>query len=266
MSQPPLRLLIVDDEAPARARLKDLLADISAELPNIVVGEAADGVEALEFLAHATDSTIPGTAPVDVLLVDIRMPRLDGIGLVQHLAGRKASPAVIFTTAYDQYAVRAFDLNAIDYLLKPVRAPRLLAALSKLRQQPRALPDAAALRSLAPQGRAHLHSIERGRILLVPLADILFLRAELKYVTAQTRARQFLIEESLTHLEEEFGERFIRLHRNCLAARSAILGVERESAADGETRWTVLLRDVAEKLPVSRRQWPLIKALLKEER
>ena len=256
MTAVPLRLLIVDDEAPARARLRNLLADIAGELPNRVAGEAADGVEALEFLTN------PAMQSVDVVLVDIRMPRLDGIGLVQHLAGRATAPAVIFTTAYDQYAVSAFDLNAIDYLLKPVRAPRLLAALQKL---PRALPDAAALRSLAPQGRLHLHSSERGRILLVPLADILFLRAELKYVTAQTREREYLIEESLTHLEQEFGERFIRVHRNCLVARTAIVGVERDNSADGENHWWVLLRDANEKLPVSRRQWPLIKALLKEE-
>jgi two-component system response regulator AlgR len=253
----PLRLLIVDDEAPARARLRNLLADIAAELPNWVAGEVADGIEALEFLAN------PSAGRIDVALVDIRMPRLDGIALAQHLAARADSPAVIFTTAYDQYAVRAFDLNAIDYLLKPVRGPRLLAALKKL---PRALPDAAALLSLAPAGRQHLHSSERGRILLVPLADILFLKAELKYVTARTRESEYLIEESLTHLEQEFAERFVRVHRNCLVARSALAGVEREVAEDGETRWTVLLHDVAEKLPVSRRQWPLIKALLKDER
>ena len=256
MSAAPLCVLIVDDEAPARARLRNLLTDIAAELPNLVAGEAADGVEALEFL------TSPGGAQVDVVLVDIRMPRLDGIGLVQHLAGRGNAPAVIFTTAYDQYAVQAFDLNAIDYLLKPVRAQRLLAALKKL---PSALPDAAALRSLAPEGRLHLHSSERGRILLVPVADILFLRAELKYVTAHTREREYLIEESLSRLEQEFGERFVRVHRNCLVAQAAILGVERASAADGDSHWLVLLRDVSEKLPVSRRQWPQIKALLKEE-
>jgi len=262
MSNAPLRLLIVDDEAPARSRLRNLLADIAAELPNVVAGEAADGVEALEFL---TNESLPG---VDVALVDIRMPRLDGIGLVQHLAGRKSSPAVIFTTAYDEYAVRAFDLNAIDYLLKPVRAPRLLAALKRIGKpgkQAHALPGPEALRSLAPQGRAHLHSSERGRILLVPLADILFLRAELKYVTVQTREREYLVEESLTHLEQEFGERFIRVHRNCLVARDVIVGVERETAEDGETRWLVLLRELAAKLPVSRRQWPQIKALLKQD-
>lgn len=251
----PLRLLIVDDEAPARSRLRDLLGDIAEELPNVIVGEAVDGLEALEFLTHA-----PGT--VDIVLVDIRMPRLDGIGLAQQLAARADAPAVIFTTAFDQYAVHAFDLNAIDYLLKPVRAPRLLAALRKL---PRQRINATALKRLAPEGRLHLHSSERGRTLLVSVEDILFLRAEQKYVTAHTRQREYLVEESLTHLEEEFGERFIRVHRNALVSRAAIIGVERAVDAEGEAYWTVLLRDVAEKLPVSRRQWPQLKALTREE-
>ncbi len=255
MSAGRIRVLIVDDEAPARTRLKNLLADIDAELPNVVVGEAADGIEALECLHQLADG-------VDVALVDIRMPRLDGIGLAQHLAARQDAPAVIFTTAYDQYAVRAFELSAIDYLLKPVRAQRLLAALGKL---PQGVPDAAALQALAPEGRKHLHSTERGRVLLIPIADILFLRAELKYLTVRTSEREYLVEESLIHIEQEFGERFIRIHRSYLVARAAIAGCERESDADGETHWALLLHDVAEKLPVSRRQWPLIKALLKEE-
>ena len=255
MSTGPLRVLIVDDEAPARARLKNLLSDINAELANVVVGEAADGVAALECL-HRLEGGI------DVALVDIRMPRLDGIGLAQHLAAIQGSPAVIFTTAYDQYAVRAFELSAIDYLLKPVRAQRLLAALGKL---PLGVPDAAALQRLAPEGRKHLHSTERGRVLLVPLSEILYLRAELKYVTAQTREREYLIEESLTHLEQEFADRFIRVHRSCLVARLAIAGCERENDVDGEARWVILLHEIADKLPVSRRQWPLVKALLKEE-
>ncbi len=253
----PLRLLIVDDEAPARARLRDLLGDIAGELPNLVVAEASDGIEALELLAQ------PDMA-VDIALVDIRMPRLDGIGFAQQLAAHPVGtvPAVIFTTAYDQYAVRAFDLNAIDYLLKPVRAPRLLAALNKT---PRRAPDAQLMRTLAPEGRQHLSSSERGRILLIPVADIVFLRAEQKYVTARTAQREYLIEESLMHLEEEFGERFIRVHRNCLAARRAIRGVERELGSDGETYWAALLSGIDERLPVSRRQWPQLKALLKEE-
>ena len=249
----PLRVLIVDDEAPARRRLRDLLADIEGELPNAVVGEAADGIEALELLA---------AHPADVALVDIRMPRLDGIGLVQQLARRAGSPAVIFTTAYDQYAVRAFELSAIDYLLKPVRAQRLLDALKKLAH---AGIDAERLRRLAPEGRRHLTSTERGRVLLVPLAEILYLKAELKYVTAHTRSRDYLVEESLVHLEQEFIERFVRVHRSCLVAREAIAGCERGLDADGETRWLVLIHGSPEKLPVSRRQWPQIKALLKED-
>ena len=253
MNVAPLRILIVDDEAPARRRIRDLLADIAADLPNIVVAEAADGVEALERL----DDEL-----VDVMLVDIRMPRLDGIGLAQQLAARDAAPAVIFTTAFEQYAVRAFELCAIDYLLKPVRAQRLLLALKKL---PRGAPDAATLRRLAPEGRRHLISSERGRVLLVPLSEILYLRAELKYVTARTLEREYLVEESLTHLEHEFSDRFVRVHRSCLVARAAIAGCERETDAEGEARWRVLLHGVVEKLPVSRRQWPQIKALLKEE-
>ncbi|OIQ89230.1 transcriptional regulatory protein YpdB [mine drainage metagenome] len=248
-----LRVLIVDDEAPARRRLRDLLADIEGELPNVVVAEAADGIEALERL---------GEQSADVALVDIRMPRLDGIGLVQQLARRQGSPAVIFTTAYDQYAVRAFELSAVDYLLKPVRAQRLLAALKKL---PARGGDAELLRRLAPEGRRHLTSTERGRVLLVPLAEILYLKAELKYVTAHTRERDYLVEESLVQLEQEFIERFVRVHRSCLVAREAIAGCERGADAEGETRWLVLLHGSAEKLPVSRRQWPQIKALLKEE-
>jgi two-component system response regulator AlgR len=249
----PLRVLIVDDEAPARARLKDLLSDINGELPNELVGEAADGIDALECLLD-TDA--------DVALIDVRMPRLDGIGLAQHLAARHDAPAVIFTTAYDQYAVRAFELAAVDYLLKPVRAQRLLAALRKL---PQGAVDAVALRKMAVDARKHLHSTERGRVLLVPLGDILFLRAELKYVTAHTRERDFLVEESLVALEQEFSSLFVRIHRSCLVARSAIAGCERDTDADGESRWTVMLHGVDERLPVSRRQWPSIKALLQQE-
>ena len=249
----PLRLLIVDDEAPARRRLRDVAADIDEELPNVVVGEAADGLAALELL---------GQVSADVALVDIRIPRLDGIGLAQQLAARPDSPAVIFTTAYDQYAVRAFELSAIDYLLKPVRAQRLLEALRKL---PQGGADAAALRRLAPEGRKHLTSSERGRVFLIALADILYLKAELKYVTVHTREREYLVEEALSALEQEFGERFVRVHRSCLVARAAIAGCERETAEDGDSHWTILLHGVNVRLPVSRRQWPLLKATLREE-
>ncbi|MBI4757199.1 MAG: response regulator transcription factor [Betaproteobacteria bacterium] len=246
----PLRVFIVDDEAPARARLRALLDDLAAQRPSVVVGEAENGAQALIGLAET---------PADVVLVDIRMPVMDGIELADHLQRLQPPPAVIFTTAYDQYAVRAFDLNAVDYLLKPVRAQRLLAALSRARAA-RPL-DAALRQSLLPEGRTHLSCTERGRILVVPVEDILYLRAELKYVTARTAARDYLLEESLTALEQEYPRRFLRIHRNCLVARRAISGFERD-AAGGEGHWLVLLDGTEEKLAVSRRQWPLVKAAM----
>ena len=141
-----LSVLIVDDEAPARARLRDLLADIAAEVPNAVVGEAANGVLALE--------AIEGRA-VDVMLVDIRMPKMDGIELARHLGQVESSPAIVFVTAFDSYAVQAFELNAIDYLVKPVRAQRLAAALLKVKKQ-RSVAEPAVLASLQQGARMHL--------------------------------------------------------------------------------------------------------------
>lgn len=247
-----LRLLLVDDEAPARARLRDLLGDIAAEVPSMVMAEAADGFAALER-AQAGD--------LDVALIDIRMPGMDGVELARHLARLPSTPAVIFVTAFDQYAVQAFELAALDYLVKPVRAARLADALRKARRR---ADDAVRLEKSALAIRQNLSCLERGRILLVPVAEILYLKAEQKYVTAHTAAREYLLEESLVHLEEEFSERFLRVHRNCLVARAAVAGVERApDQADAEAHWQVMLDGTAERLAVSRRQWPLVKALLK---
>ncbi len=247
-----LRLLLVDDEAPARARLRDLLGDISADVPSIVVAEAADGFAALER-AQAED--------LDVALIDIRMPGMDGVELARHLARLPNTPAVIFVTAFDQYAVQAFELAALDYLVKPVRAARLADALRKARRR---ADDAVRLEKSALAIRQNLSCLERGRILLVPVAEILFLKAEQKYVTARTAEREYLLEESLVHLEAEFSERFLRIHRNCLVARAVVTGVERAAdQGDAEAHWQVILDGTAERLPVSRRQWPQVKALLK---
>ena len=255
MKPPALKVLIVDDEAPARTRLRVLLGDIAAELPTVVVGEASNGVEALALMEG--DSSVRP----DVLLVDIRMPQMDGIELAQHLASFEQAPSVIFATAYDSYAVQAFELNAVDYLLKPVRAQRLLAALGKLPSRP---PPAEMLRSLQPEGRTHLSCHERGRLLLIPVAEVLYLKADLKYVMARTREREYLLDESLTHLETEFAERFIRLHRSVLVAREAIAGFERNTAEEADTHWLALVRDLPERLPVSRRQWPLVKSYARQ--
>ncbi|MDP1735030.1 MAG: LytTR family DNA-binding domain-containing protein [Sulfuritalea sp.] len=247
-----LRLLLVDDEAPARARLRDLLGDISAEVPSVVVAEAADGFTALE---QAQDGDL------DVALIDIRMPGMDGVELARHLARLPNTPAVIFVTAFDQYAVQAFELAALDYLVKPVRAARLADALRKARRR---ADDAVRLEKSALAIRQNLSCLERGRILLVPVAEILFLKAEQKYVTARTSEREYLLEESLVHLETEFSERFLRIHRNCLVARAVVTGVERAAdQGDAEAHWQVILDGTAERLPVSRRQWPQVKALLK---
>lgn len=254
-SSPPLRVLIVDDEAPARRRLRDLLADVSAELPNTACGEAADGEAALAMAAEQT---------VDVVLVDIRMPRMDGIEFARHLAHLPVSPAVVFVTAYDTYAVQAFELNAVDYLVKPVRAQRLADALRKAQQRRPAVEQLERVARQAGSVRTHLPCHERGRLLLVPLADILYLKADLKYVAARTVVREYLLDESLTQLEEEFGERFIRLHRNALAAREAIVGFEKGPAEDGEPAWQAILRGLSERLPVSRRQWSQVRQCVKQ--
>ena len=253
---PTLSVMIVDDEAPARARLRDLLSDVAIEVPNAVVAEAANGLLAIEAI---------GEHRIDVALVDIRMPKMDGIELARHLGRLEKPPVIIFVTAYDSYAVEAFELNAIDYLVKPVRAQRLAAALQKVRLNYPATPvPLPVLAKLQQRARAHLSCHERGRLLLIPLNEILYLKADLKYVTARTAVRDYLLDESLTHLEEEFSERFIRLHRSALVAKDAIIGFEKSTAEDAETQWQALLRGIPEKLPVSRRQWPLVKSYAKQ--
>lgn len=246
-----LRVFIVDDEAPARSRLRVLLTDIQNECPNQIVGEASNGIEALDQLARH---------PADAVLADIRMPRMDGIELARHLGKLSPSPAVIFTTAYDQYAVQAFELNALDYLVKPVRARRLVAALQKAHKA--GPPAPVALQQASSEERRHFSVSERGRILLLPVADVLYLRAELKYVTARTVEREFVLDESLTRLESEFARLFVRVHRSCLIARSAIAGFERNQDENAEAQWSVVVHGIKERLPVSRRQWSIVKAAL----
>lgn len=240
----PSRIFIVDDEAPARSRLRDVLDDCNQAFPNTVCGEADNGVDALKSLQDAS---------ADIVLVDIRMPIMDGIEFAEHLQKTTAPPKLIFVTAFDSYAVKAFELNAVDYLLKPVRRERLLAAL--LKAKPLSPQAADGLRPLG-KVRSHLSIFERGRIVLVPIEDVLFLRAELKYLTVQTAARSFLLEESLAHMEQDFPDRFVRVHRNCLVARKAIAGFERSAEEGG---WQVVVKDSDERLPVSRRQTHIVK-------
>lgn len=247
-----LQILIVDDETPARNRLRDLLTDCATELPTTVVGEAANGVQALQLLECMA---------VDVVLLDIRMPVMDGLELAQHLGRLETPPAVVFATAYDSYAIQAFELNAIDYLLKPVRSERLVTALRKAQAINPA--TAAMLRQQHSEARRFFSACERGRILLVPVEEVIYLRAEQKYVAARTLTHTYLLDESLINLEQEFGETFVRVHRNCLVARTAIEGFVIRSGGESESAepagWVVLLKGLEETLPVSRRQYAVIR-------
>ena len=261
-----ISILIVDDEPVARSRLRELLADLAPDFPHRIVGEAANAPEAL--------SQIEASHP-QVVLLDVQMPGMTGIELARHISARAAAsetpkpmPLVIFVTAFEEFAVEAFEVRAIDYLLKPVRAQRLLEALRRAMTR---LPSdqVQAIDQLARATntrRRHLSVHERGRVILVPLEQVIYLKAELKYITVRTREREFLIEESLTSLEEEFADRFVRIHRNALVARPSIAGFERVTPTGeddaGDPYWQVVLRDIPERLPVSRRQWSTVKNMV----
>jgi two-component system response regulator AlgR len=248
-----LSVFIVDDEPLARARLKELLADIADELPTRVVGEAKHGVEAIE--------KVPASG-AQLLLLDIEMPGLGGLEVARHLSRLPEPPAVVFVTAHDRHALEAFEVNALDYLLKPVRATRLAEALKRARAA--GAPSAERLANADSKAREYLSVAERNRIVLVPVGEVVYFKAEQKYVTLRTREREHLIEESLSALEREFSARFVRIHRNCLVAKAAIRGFERAAEGDEEAHWAVVLEGIAEKLPVSRRQWSAVKAVVGE--
>jgi len=244
-----LRVVIADDEAPARSRIRDLLEDCAGSFPIELAGEAANGRELLALLEETS---------ADVVLLDIRMPEMDGLEVAQHMLKLPEPPSVIFTTAYNEHALKAFELHAVDYLLKPIRLRRLHDALTRARAiTPLRLDD---LQQITPDARTHLSVLERGKVLLIPVAEILYLRAELKYVTIRTAAREHLLEESLSKLEQEFSEQFVRIHRSCLVAKAHITGFEKEGG-EGETGWVVTLAGRDEKLPVSRRQQHIVKEM-----
>ena len=230
-----MRVLIADDEPLARERLRDLLA----AMPGIeLVAEAGDGREAL----HACAEHNP-----DLVLLDIAMPGIDGLETARHLAAFEPRPAVVFCTAFDAHALSAFEAEAIDYLVKPVRPERLAAALERARTFAAGRIHAAEPRH--EQHRTHLCARLRGSLRLIPIEDVHYLQAEEKYVVVHHARGEDLIEESLKSLEEEFGDRFVRIHRNCLVARHEI--VELKRAADGHVQ--AVLRHGAHPLEVSRR-------------
>lgn len=232
-----MKILVVDDEPPARDRLKRLIEELAG---CECAGEAGNGTEAI---------ALAGRLAPDVVLMDIRMPGMDGVEAAQHLSRLDEPPAVIFVTAYDEYALRAFDTQAVGYLLKPVRKEKLADTLQRAARLTK--PQLAALaREAAPERRrTHLSVRLRGELRLIPLEEVLFFLADQKYVTVRHLGGEELIEESLRSLEEEFAPDFVRIHRNALVAARHIASIERS----GDGQYAVRLRGHSEELPVSRR-------------
>ena len=242
-----MKVLIVDDEQPARDRLRQQLDDLDGFE---VVAEAGNGHEALEACERA--------AP-DVLLMDIRMPGMDGVEAARHLATLDDPPAVIFTTAYNEYAIEAFDAQAIGYLMKPIRRERLDRALQHARRLTRRQLDSLA-EEAGEAARSHISARIRDRLRLIPVADILYLRADQKYVAVGLPDEEVRIDESLKSLETEFGEAvFFRIHRNALVAVAHLHAIEK----DREGSYYALTRNSEERLAVSRRHVAALRKLIR---
>ncbi|MGI9205903.1 MAG: LytR/AlgR family response regulator transcription factor [Woeseiaceae bacterium] len=245
-----MKVLVVDDEAPARARLLRLLDDVGEYT---VVGEAGNGREALDIVKQDRP---------DIVLLDIRMPGMDGIETAQHLNMLESPPAVVFTTAYDEYAIDAFEANAIGYVLKPIRRERLDQALQQAArlsagslQQLRATSD-------ATEQRKHVCARAQGELKLIPVADVFCFVADQKYVSVMHEGGQDLIDDSLKSLEDEFSDQFVRIHRGALVSLAAVDALKKTE--DGRTR--VMLRglDIVDDLIVSRRHVANVKRRLKK--
>jgi two-component system response regulator AlgR len=257
-----MNVMLVDDEALARLRLRTLI-DALPGRPATVVGEAADAEEALAMLQS------PDASSIDAVLLDIRMPGVDpgraGLRLAAAMQSLPQPPAVIFVSAHGEHALKAFELQAVDYLTKPVRSERLAAALQRVRPRNVAAPAAA-----APAGPA-LVVTDRGRLLRLPLAEVLVMKAELKYVTLRTARGAHVLDESLSELEQRLaalGGAYIRIHRNALVARHAIRALELRPMADADDGaadgWAVRVAPLDEWLSVSRRQVAAVRAALAE--
>jgi two-component system response regulator AlgR len=232
-----LRALIVDDEAPARARLRQMLEEIGDVA---IVGEATNGVDAL---AHCT------SLDPDVVLLDVRMPGMDGIEAARHLGALADPPAVIFTTAYDEYALQAFETQAVGYLVKPVRREKLERALRHAARVVGAQLARIAEQSQLGRRRSQIGARLGEQLKLVPVEDVYYFNAEQKYVTMRHRGGRELIDEPLRALEQEFAPDFVRIRRNLLVARRYVAAIER--ADDGQL--VVRLTEGDEMLPISRR-------------
>lgn len=244
-----MNILIVDDEALARSRLRTLVGDCT-DTERHALTEAATAAEAMALL------TPSGGRAFDVVLLDIHMPGQDGLCLAQTLQTLSHPPAVVFVTAHADHAVSAFELDAVDYLTKPVRLERLQQALAKAQRAHRpgsGMAPPAAPAMAQPPGET-LVIQDRGRTERVPLAEVLYLKAEQKYVTVRTAARSYILDGSLSELEARYPGQFLRIHRNALVARRAVRALEKHYDPEEGEGWAVRLHGLAELLAVSRRQ------------
>ena len=242
-----MKVLVVDDELPARIRLKELLASV----PDCeIAGEAANGREALQLW----EATQP-----DVLLLDIRMPVMDGLETARHLAALDNPPAVIFTTAYDEFAVDAFDTHAIAYLLKPVRQERLANALARAGRLNRMQLKEVTSETKTANVRQHICARLRERLHVVPVEHVQCFIADQKYVTVCHTEGELLIDEALKDLETEFSENFLRVHRNALVAFRYIQSLDKSE--DG--RFLIRLHGREQPVEVSRRLVSTVRARLR---
>lgn len=267
----PMRILIVDDEPLARLRLRGLVEAIT-EPRSEVVAEAATGSQAATWLREHG---------CDIVLLDVQMPGADGLQFADSLIGRAAEgqpvPLVVFVTAHAMHALRAFELDAIDYLTKPVRRERLQAALARASQR---LSERAAVQAMLPPDLPTAPEAEfitltdRGRLKRVPVSEVLYFKAELKYVTLRTASESHVMDGALSDLEQRHGDRFLRIHRNALVARWAVRQLERHAptsfgdldgggdSADSADTWAVRIVHVDEWLAVSRRQVAAVREAL----
>jgi two-component system response regulator AlgR len=243
-----LRVLVVDDEALARARLKTLLEDCRNPMA-AMRAQAANAVQAMEYLQRQ---------PFDVVLLDIHMPGADGLTLAQAFKGLAEPPALVFVTAHAEHAVQAFELDAADYLTKPVRLERLQSALQKamryLQNRGAALGTQTAQDVLVIQ--------DRNRTERLPLGEVVYFKAELKYVTVRTPTRTYILDSSLNELEEKYPEQFFRIHRNALIAKHAARALVKHHDPEEGEGWAVQLDGVTELLFVSRRQLAAVREML----
>jgi two-component system, LytTR family, response regulator AlgR len=240
-----LQVLVVDDEALARSRLKTLLGDCASPAVT-VAGEAGNAAQAMDLLRRLA---------FDAVLLDIHMPGADGLALAQALRALPQAPAIVFVTAHAEHAVAAFELEAVDYLTKPVRLARLQLALQKVERLVQG-------RGATPAAPEVLLIQDRGRTERVPLVEVLYFKAELKYITVRTTGRSYILDASLAELEERHRGQFLRVHRNALVARRAVRTLEKHFDPDEGEGWALRLNGIDELLAVSRRQLAAVREAL----